>query len=226
MVTIKHNHNHKNSPHKKDHDHLWYPPWPWSLSQPPGQEEAAEEEPLPWRSSRWCSGARRSPSLTCSGSPQGLKKELLMMWLSCWSSASSAWIRKVKTCYFKPISGNNNNALMFAICSSVAVKINHKVHRFVLAGSKELMAMKMITKMVMCWRRWMSWTHSVWLEWGLDWIRTAVPGDLFVPGCTPQHLGSILGAANMKSEFFWPTRPSKKHPVANIFPLLAVTFGR
>ena len=84
-----------------------------------------------------------------------------MMWLSCWSSASSAWIRKVKTCYFKPISGNNNNALMFAICSSVAVKINHKVHRFVLAGSKELMAMKMITQMVMRWRRLMSWTHSV-----------------------------------------------------------------
>ena len=116
MVTMKHNHNHKNYPHKKDHDHLWYPPWPWSLSQPPGQEEGAEEEPLPWRSSRWCSGARRSPSPTCSGSLQGLKKELLMMWLSCWSSASSAWIRKVKTCYFKPISGNNNNALMFAIC--------------------------------------------------------------------------------------------------------------
>ena len=97
MVTMKHNHNHKNYPHKKDHDHLWYPPWPWSLSEPPGQEEGAEEEPLPWRSSRWCSGARRSPSLTCSGSPQGLKKELLMMWLSCWSSASHEWIRKVKT---------------------------------------------------------------------------------------------------------------------------------
>ena len=119
------------------------------------------------------------------------------------------------------MSGSNNDALMFAICSSVAVKINHKVHRFVLAGSKELMAMKMITQMVMRWRRLMSWTHSVWLEWGLDWIRTAVLWDLFVPGCTPQHLGSILGAANIKSEFFWPTRSIKMHPAANIWLVLA-----
>ena len=52
------------------------------------------------------------------------------MWLSCWSSASFAWIRKVKTCYFKPMSGSNNNALMFTICSLFAVKINHKVHKY------------------------------------------------------------------------------------------------
>ena len=136
------------------------------------------------------------------------------MWLSCWSSASHAWVRKVKTCHFKPMSGSNSNALMFAICSSFAVKIN-KVHRFVLAGSMELMVMR--------WRRLMSWTHSVWLEWGLDWIRTAVLGVLFVPSCTPKHLVSILGAANMKSEFSWPIRPIKKHPAANIWPMLAVT---
>ena len=159
MVTIKHNHNHKNSPHKKDHDHLWYPPWPWSLSQPPGQEEGAEEEPLPWRSSRWCSGARRSPSPTCSGSLQGLKKELLMMWLSCWSSASHAWIRKVKTCYFKPMSGNNNNALMFAICSSFAVKINHKVDLFLQAQWS--------------WWRW-RWSRKWWCVGGGGWVGLTV----------------------------------------------------
>ena len=84
-----------------------------------------------------------------------------MMWLSCWSSASRAWIRKVETCCFKPMSGSNNNALMFTICSLFAVKINHKVHRFILAGSMELMVMKMITPMVMRWRRLMSWTHIV-----------------------------------------------------------------
>lgn len=122
------------------------------------------------------------------------------------------------------MSGNNNNSLMFAICSSFAVKINPQVHRFVLAGSMELLAMKMITKMVLRWRRLRSWTHSVWLEWGLDWIRTAVLGDLFVPGCTPQHLGSIVGAANIKSEFFRPTKLIKMHPAAKIWPVGLVEY--
>ena len=216
MLTMKHNHNHKNYPHIFDihsghghyHSHLVKRRVLKKNCFPGGAAAGAQEQGgvqvwhvvaalRVWkRSSWWC------------GSAVG---------------ASHAWVRKVKTCYFKPMSGSNNNALMFTICSLFAVKINHW---FVFAGSMELMVMKMITPMVMRWRRLMSWTHSVWLEWGLDWIRTAVLGDLFVPGCTLHHLGSIVGAANIKSEFFWPTTSIKKHPVANISPLLAVTLGR